>query len=130
MLQRVKYFEFGFLAISKKYFFISKFNLNIKKRKDIERGKKQKVDHGMKRSLLFGECPDEVVLIILSFCPEEDIENTRIWQTGIVRHSTETRIKLKAAKNDNLDNLKWIYDYIGDTEFCFDFYRPENCTGK
>ena len=79
--------------------------------------KKQKVHHGTKRSLLFNGFPDEVVLIILSFCPEEDIENTRVWQTETVRHSTKTRNKLKATRKDNFDNLKWIYDYIGDTEF-------------
>ena len=65
---------------------------------NIGKEKKRKVNHGMKRSLLFGECPDEVVLIILSFCPEEDIASTRLWQTDIVRHCTVTRIKLKAAK--------------------------------
>ena len=95
----------------------------------IRKEKKQKIVHGMKRSLLFGECPDEVVLIILSFCPIKDIENTRVWQMEIVRHSTVTRIKLKAAENNNFDNLKWIYNYIGDTEF-YDQDAKSNCIGK
>ena len=93
----------------------------------IRKEKKQKIVHGMKRSLLFGECPDEVVLIILSFCPIKDIENTRVWQMEIVRHSTVTRIKLKAAENNN--NLKWIYNYIGDTGF-YDQDAKSNCIGK
>ena len=100
---------------------------------NIGKEKKQKVQHDMKRSLLFKECPDEVVLIILSFCPINDIQSTRIWQTDIVRHSTETTIKLKAAKNNNLDNLKWIHGYIGDTYFPDDDddeEEEENCTGK
>ena len=82
---------------------------------------------------MFGECPDEVVLLILSFCPMKDIRNTRSWQTEIVRHSTETRTKLIAAEYDNLDNLKWIYGYIGDTEFYYgngEYGEKTNCTGN
>ena len=100
---------------------------------NIGKKRKKKVDHGTKpRSLLFGECPDEIVLIILSFCPIEDIQNTRIYQTDIVRHITVTNIKLKAAKNGNLDNLKWIYRDIGDREFYDDsksHHEESNCTG-
>ena len=124
-----------FQASNLKIFFRFKKIQNQKSSKsekmNIGKEKKQKVQHDMKRSLLFKECPDEVVLIILSFCPINDIQSTRIWQTDIVRHSTETTIKLKAAENNNLDNLKWIHSYIGDTEFDEEDDNTEsNCTGK
>ena len=95
--------------------------------------KKQKVQCELKRSLLFGECPDEIVLIILFFCSIQDIRSTRVYQTEVVRHSTVTRIKVRAAENDNLDNLQWIHDYIGDTEFCSGFGEHGEeitCTGN
>ena len=79
---------------------------------------------------MFGECPDELVLIILSFCHMEDIENTRVWQTEFARHSTVTKIKLEAAKNDSLDNLRWIYGFnIADTQFYEDSHEEES-SGK
>ena len=79
--------------------------------------KRQKVKVQPKRRSLFNGCPDEIVLIILSFGDMEDIQSTRIWQTANVQHCTVVTAKGKAAKNDNLDNLKWIYNYIGDTKF-------------
>ena len=58
-----------------------------------------------------------MVLSILSYGTIEDIQNTRIWQTEKVKECTTTRSKLEAAKNDNLDTMKWIQEYIGDIEF-------------
>ena len=98
--------------------------------------KKKKVqgDINMIRiSLLFESFPDEIVLIILSYGTMDDIQSTRGWQSNDVQHYTETTSKLKAAENDNLDNIKWIYETIGNIKF----YKPENimeetlsCTGK
>ena len=90
--------------------------------------KKRKVQRPPRRSL-FGNCPDEMVLTILSYCEIKDIQSTRVWQSKIVRHWTDTTSKLKAARNDNLDNIKWIYGYIEDIEF----YGEDsviNCTGN
>ena len=56
----------------------------------------------------------------------EDIQSTRGWQSKNVQHCTETKTKLKAGEDDNLDNLKWIYDYIGDTEFKSDSEKDDD----
>ena len=94
---------------------------------------------------LFDKLPDEMVLTILSYGEMEDIESTRDWQSKNVQQCTETTLKIKAAKDDNLDNLKWIHGYIGDIEFKSndiwdniseyddegDGYRiPNSCTGN
>ena len=80
--------------------------------------KKRKMEIQPKRKLsLFNGCPDEIVLIILSFGTMQDIQSTRVWQTAIVQHYTVTRSKTKAIENDNLDNLKWIYNFVGEKEF-------------
>ena len=78
---------------------------------------KQKVQSIIQRRSLFDKLPDEMVLTILSYNDMEDIESTRGWQSKKVQHYTETRSKMEAAKKDNLDNLKWIYEFIGDTDF-------------
>ena len=102
---------------------------------------KQKVQSIIQRRSLFDKLPDEMVLTILSYNDMEDIESTRGWQSKKVQHCTETRTKIEAAKKNNLDNLKWIYDYIGDTEFksnskevfVFDIdgnLIPTSCTGN
>ena len=81
--------------------------------------------------MLFGVLPDEMVLSILSYGTIKDIENTRVWQTEKVKECTTTTTMIKAAKNDNLDTMKWIYHYIGKTEFHNDPKKPKkNCTGK
>ena len=91
--------------------------------------KKRKVQHDMKQqSLLFGELPDEMVMNILSYGDMDDIENTRAWQSKKVQHFTESICKEKAAEKNNLDNMKWIYEDIGDTEFYFDDEKF-TCTG-
>ena len=75
--------------------------------------------------------PDELVLIILSFCHLDDIKNARASQTEFVRRSTETTTKMEAARNNNFDNLKWIYGYIKDTKFTIDyFFERSYYTGK
>ena len=92
--------------------------------------KKRKMEIQPKRRLsLFNGFPDEIVLIILSFGTMQDIRGTRVWQTAIVQHCTVTTNKTKAAENDNLDNLKWIHNCIGDTEFSID-YLILNCPSK
>ena len=93
--------------------------------------KKRKMEIQPKRKLsLFNGFPDEIVLIILSFGTMQDIRGTRVWQTAIVQHCTVTTTKKKAAKNDNLDNLRWIYNYIEDTKFMEPYIKPYiNCTG-
>ena len=98
-----------------------------------------------KQKSLFGKLPDEMVLTILSYGEMEDIHNTRVWQSRKVQYYTKTRYNWKAAANNNIDNLKWIYDFIGDTnftlplgEFKSDCYKSvsksdiavPNCTGK
>ena len=83
--------------------------------------KKQKVEITI--SSLFGELPDEMVLTILSYGEMNDIQNTRIWQSK----------KVKASENNNLDNLKWIYECIGDTNFTKSLDKMDgqvvNCSG-
>ena len=72
----------------------------------------ENVEIQSKRKLsLFNGYPDEIVLIILAFGDIKDIQSTRGWQTINVQHCTEIRSKTQAAKNDNLDNLKWTYNY-------------------
>ena len=79
--------------------------------------KKRKMEIQPKRKLsLFDGCPDEIVLIILSFGTIKDIQSTRVWQTVFVQHYTVTRSKTKAIENANLDNLKWMYNFVGDTK--------------
>ena len=91
--------------------------------------KKRKMEIQPKRKLsLFNGFPDEIVLIILSFGTIKDIQSTRVWQTAIAQHCTVTRSKLVAIENDNLDNLKWIYNCIGDTRF-ITTTRYKNCEG-
>ena len=79
--------------------------------------KRQKVQNVMPIRSLFDKLPVEMVLTILSYNDMEDIQSTRGWQSKKVQHCTETRTKIEAAKNKNLDNLKWIHGYIGDIEF-------------
>ena len=78
---------------------------------------------------MFKGFPDEIVLIILSYGTMKDIGNTRNWQTKNVMHCTETRTKEKAAENDNMDNMKWIYNYIEDTVFTAPLWHTKNCSG-
>ena len=95
----------------------------------------------MSRCLLFDKLPDEMVLTILSYGDMEDIQSTRGQQSKNVKHCTETRSKLEAARNNNLDNLKWIYGYIGNTKSDFEEdddakfdedgnLIPKSCTGN
>ena len=109
----------------------------------IESGKekRRRVQNIMPIRSLFDKLPDEMVLTILSYGEMVDIQNTRGWQSKNVQHCTETKTRLEAAKDYNLDNLKWIYDYIGDTKFKSNFKEddyefdevqkmiPMRCTG-
>ena len=79
--------------------------------------KNKKRRKGQTNSTLFRQLPDEMALNILSFCSTEDSKNTRVWQTEIVQRCTTTTCKLEAAKTNNFDAMKWIYNYIGDTKF-------------
>ena len=79
---------------------------------------------------LFGKLCDEVVLNILSYCDLDDIQSTRIWQSKKVHHFTETTCKEKAAEKNNLDNMKWIYKAIGDTDFYPCNYEDMTCSGR
>ena len=79
--------------------------------------KRIKVQTILKQKTLFRKLPDEMALNILSFCSTEDSKNTRVWQTKIVQRCTATTCKLNAARINNLDAMKWIYNYIGDTKF-------------
>ena len=54
---------------------------------------------------------------ILPYGEVEDMQSTRLWQSRKVQHWTKTRSNWKASIMNNLDSLKWIYDYIGDTDF-------------
>ena len=84
----------------------------------------------MKQESIFGVLPDEMVLSILSYGTIKDIENTRVWQTEKVKECTTTTSMIKAAKNDNLDTMKWIYIYI-EKKIYIDREDPdEDCTGK
>ena len=96
---------------------------------------KKKNQSVSKPKTLFGKLPDEMAMHILSFCSTEDSRNTRAWQTEIVKRCTETTCKLKAARNNNLDAIKWIYNCIGDTKFIMEpkknsYDIQENWTGK
>ena len=83
------------------------------------------------KSLLFKGCPDEIVLIILSYGTMNDIRSTRIWQTENVKLCTETRTKEEAAEKNNLDIMKWIYNCIENTTFIFKTnFCKKNFTGK
>ena len=79
--------------------------------------KRQKVQSSISRQSLFGKLPDEMVLTVLSYGEIKDIKRTRVWQSKKVQHCTETRSNFKASENNNLENLKWIYGFIGDTDF-------------
>ena len=79
--------------------------------------KKQKVVITISRQSFFGKLPDEMVLTILAYGEMEDIQNTRVWQSKDVQYCTKTRSNWEASFNNNLDNLKWIYDFTGDTTF-------------
>ena len=94
---------------------------------NMEMSKKQKVESTTMRSL-FSKLPDEMVLTILSYGTMEDITSTRVWQSKKVQHFTETITNYEASENNNLDNLKWIYGFIGYTDLTFKVLL--NCTGK
>jgi hypothetical protein len=88
-----------------------------------EMKKKQKVE-SLSKNPLFGFCPDEMVLTILSFLPLEDIQSTRVWQSKNMKQCTY-------AKKKNFYNLKWIHEFIGDTNFDYTFEDATfNCTGN
>ena len=98
----------------------------------MEMTKRQKVE-SMSRQSLFRDLPDEMVLNILSYGKMEDIQNTRVWQSKKVQRCTETISNIKASCNNNLDNLKWIYGFIGDTDFTGNLSEDGielNCTGN
>ena len=67
------------------------------------------------------------VLIILSYGSMKDIESTRTWQTEKVQKWTLTRSKVSAVQNNNIQNMIWIHETIGDKQ-----YSNSNlfCTGK
>ena len=111
--------ELGISQIS-----ISKKKIKMKSRMT----KKQKVEITI--SSLFGELPDEMVLTILSYGEMDDIQSSRVWQSKKVQHWTDTRSNWEASVNNNLDNLKWIYDFIGDTDFTRKSDSKLNCTGN
>ena len=97
--------------------------------------KKQKVQSSSTtRQSLFGKLPDEMVLTILAYGEMEDIESTRVWQSKKVQHCTHSRSNFEASYNNNFDNLKWIYDFIGDTDFTHKISETINlvlnCTGN
>ena len=96
----------------------------VKRRRKIHEddGKKQQ------RISLFHLVPDEIVMMILSFGTLLDIQCTRGWQSKMVRKYTETRNMIDAAKNDNLDNMIWIYEYIYKPIYASS-YLGMNCTG-
>ena len=66
-------------------------------------------------SSVFDNLPDEMVLTILSYSAMEDIQSTRVWQSKTVQNCTTTRVTWEASQEDNLDTMKWIYEFIGDT---------------
>ena len=74
-------------------------------------------DITISRQSLFGRLPDEMVVTILFYGEMEDIQSTRVWQSKLVKRCTKTRSNWKDSINNHLDNLKWIYDFIGDTNF-------------
>ena len=84
-----------------------KLKLETRRLEMSRKEKRQKVQDSMQERSLFDKLPDEMVLTILSYNAMEDIESTRGWQSRNVKHCTETRTKIEAAKNNNLDNLKW-----------------------
>ena len=91
---------------------------------EIGKTKKRKVHQS-----LFGNLPDELVMNVLSYGNKKDIHRTRVWQSKKVQHLTVTTSKIKAAENNNLDNMIWIYESIGDTDFYSDKKGP-SYTGK
>ena len=102
---------------------------------NIKTTKRQKVDMTISRQSLLSKLPDEMFLTILSYGEMEDIQNTRVWQSRRVQHWTETKSIWEASKNNNFDNLKWIYAFIGDTNFTHTLEDSNgsitvlNCTG-
>ena len=92
--------------------------------------KKDKKEQSISRHVsLFGNCPDEIVLIILSYGTLSDLQSTRIWQSKKVQHCTESILKVKAAEKNNFDNIRWIYRDIGNTMFIEPSQFKNNCTG-
>ena len=96
--------------------------------------KKQKVRRSISRhvSLLFGNLPDEMVLTILAYGEIKDIQSTRVWQSKKVQQYTQTRSHWEASVQNNFDNMKWIYDFIGNTDLTHnleEFKTVFNCTG-
>ena len=54
------------------------------------------------------QLPEDIFLIILEYCDEESILNTRDFQSLWVRRFTETTNFLQAVKSQNLQNMMWI----------------------
>ena len=46
-----------------------------------------------------------------------------------VQHCTKTRSNYIPSYNSNVDNLKWIYDFIGDTNFIDHLFAHERDSG-
>ena len=65
-------------------------------------------------SVLFTGLPDDIVLILLSYCDLESIQSTRVWQSAKVRYYTQTITMNEAIAKENLDNMKWIKYHMGD----------------
>ena len=52
--------------------------------------------------------PDDLLLLILQYSQQEEIENTRIFQSKWVRKCTMFVDMKKAFREQNLDNMQWI----------------------
>ena len=67
--------------------------------------------------------PDEIVLIILHYCNEEDIKNTRQLQSKWVKQCTMDVDMKTAVRKQNMDNMQWLQGrcngelYIRKTEY-------------
>ena len=70
------------LVFVKSFIFYFEWSTRMEAKEALEMNgqeKRQKVQHHFKRSFLFHACPDEVVLIILSYLMIKDITSTRVW---------------------------------------------------
>ena len=62
----------------------------------------------IERKTSLSSLPDDLLLLILEYSEEKDIENTRPFQTKWVKRCTMFAEMKTAFTEENLDNMKWI----------------------
>ena len=59
--------------------------------------------------------PDDVMFILLQFCNEEDITETRELQSEWIQKCTKLFTIKEAVQEYNLPNMTWIKERLGDS---------------